>query len=137
MNPGDAVEYLTNLASTAPQNTANHAPVPDHTLVSLILSIRALLERIHAKSSLGEDVAAFCTLTSLPNIRLLVQCRQYPPFAALESWPHLLFLELSNFCPKLVTQCKSPPHVKNTVERELGRIHMHACAQVPGVLFYI
>jgi hypothetical protein len=135
MNSGNAVECFINLASiNTTVSSSLQAQVSDDTLVALILSIRALLERIHSKSSSEEDIAAFCRLTSLPTVRLLVECRQHPPFAALDSWPHLLLLELSNFCSRIVTQCNSPPHVKNSVERMLDRVHMHACAQVPGVL---
>jgi len=123
------VECLIELASTACLDS-NQVP-----LSLLFVSVRALLERIRSKSfsSSSEDLAAFSQLTTLSSVRLWVECRQHPPFASPDSWPHLVLLELSNFCSGLVTQTAISNHAQASVERAFALVHKHACAQVPGV----
>lgn len=136
MNSTDAVDVLLKLASAAHNHPVSSLDQPSNdSLVLHIVAIRALLQGIEAKSSSEQDIAAFCRLTCVPSIRLLIECRQHTALASLESWPHLLLFELSSFCSRLIGLSKHSNIPKTSVDGIIANVHLHACAQLPGVLF--
>lgn len=131
MSPEDAVTMLLNLASlNSLRSPSSHAQVSEATLVPLIVTVRALLERIRTNTASEQDKSAFGRLICTHTIRLLIECRQSPAYATLESWPHLLLLHLSEFCSSIVTRI---PKRKTRLDELLTTAHQHACAQLPGV----
>lgn len=123
------IEHAIGLRRESSSDTSRLAPA---FVVSCLLSIHALLERIRDRTTSEGDIHAFCTLTCLSNIRIWLECRRHPDCAGRDAWPNILLLDLCNHCSRYILNNRVTRIFDRSLARVLDDIQAEGCVQLPG-----
>jgi hypothetical protein len=134
MDPIEAVHAFLARATRLLHLQSTAIPsLSSESLVTSLVTIRAMLERMANFTPSESDITAFCILANLDNIRILLECRRHPECAQVDSWSNILLADLSKFASKVISNTSHPDSpMASTLGRALSRTYLEACSQLPG-----